>query len=60
MQTKLIIQIHDELIFDVPSSELNSAAAIIRQGMENSLKLEVPIKVNLKAGKNWGQLKEVK
>ncbi|MBU1113129.1 MAG: DNA polymerase I, partial [Candidatus Omnitrophica bacterium] len=58
-QAKLIIQIHDELIFDLPQDELKKVSAIVKEGMEGSITLKVPVQVNLEAGKNWGQLKEV-
>ena len=57
MKTKLIMQIHDELVFDVASNELDKVKTIVKKHMEQAMKLAVPVKVNLKAGKNWGQMK---
>lgn len=56
LKTKLIIQIHDELIFDVYPDELVEVSAFVKQFMENAIKLIVPVEVNLKVGKNWAQM----
>ena len=52
----MILQVHDELVFDVASSKLKSFSAMVKDKMENVLKLEVPIKVDIKAGKNWSEM----
>jgi len=49
----MILQIHDELIFEVPEIELPAVVDIVREEMEGVLKLKVPIKVNIGAGNNW-------
>jgi len=53
MKSKMILQVHDELVFDVSISELEKVARIVKSGMEDIVKLKVPLKVNLKSGKNW-------
>ena len=53
IKTKMIIQIHDELVFELPESEIETAKSIIKSEMENALKLSVPIKVDISIGKNW-------
>ncbi len=55
-QSKMILQIHDELIFEMDKNELKEAQYIVKEIMENSLKLSVPLKTNLKTGKNWAEL----
>jgi len=55
-KSRLLLQIHDELIFEVYQPELEKAKAIIKDIMEHSLKLSVPVKVNLKVGNNWAEL----
>lgn len=57
--TQMILQIHDELVFDVPKQELDDVVELVRDRMENVLKLEVPIKVDIKKGKNWLELEPV-
>jgi len=56
LSTKLILQIHDELVFDVPEKELDTVKIFIKEYMESALKLTVPVKVNLKVGSNWGDM----
>jgi DNA polymerase-1 len=54
--TKMILQVHDELIFEVPEKELDEAKRLVRQEMEavgKQLGLSVPLKVELGVGKNW-------
>ena len=53
LKAKMILQIHDELVFDLPISELNILRGIVKDEMENVMKLEVPIKVDMKKGANW-------
>ncbi|MCK4519830.1 MAG: DNA polymerase I [Candidatus Omnitrophica bacterium] len=59
LKTKLIMQIHDELVFDVAPGELEEVKVFIKKYMEEAIKLIVQVKVNLEAGKNWGQMKEI-
>ncbi len=58
LKAKLIMQIHDELVFDVPGNELDKVKIIVKKYMEGAMRLVVPIKINLKVGRNWGQMKE--
>jgi len=53
MQTRMILQVHDELVFEVPVEELERAKRLIKEKMEGVAKLSVPIKVEMKIGKNW-------
>jgi len=55
-KSRLLLQIHDELIFEIYQPELKKAKSIIKEIMEHSLKLSVPIKVNLKTGSNWAEV----
>lgn len=52
-KTLMVLQVHDELVFDIPKNELNSIKFMIKEKMENSLKLNVPIKVEIEVGENW-------
>jgi DNA polymerase-1 len=56
-ETKLLLQVHDELVFDVPEDELEKVVPHIRSLMENALKLDVPIKVDVGVGKSWLEAK---
>ncbi|MBV9706967.1 MAG: DNA polymerase I [Chloroflexi bacterium] len=53
MKTRMILQVHDELVFEVPVEELGRARRLIKDKMEHVAKLIVPIKVEIKVGKNW-------
>ena len=59
LKTKLIMQIHDELVFDVDREELDTVKDVVKKNMEKALSLSVPIKVNLKFGPNWGHMQEI-
>ena len=56
LKAKMILQIHDELVFDLPVLELNILAQSVKVEMEQVMKLEVPIKVDMKKGANWLQM----
>ncbi len=51
--TKMILQVHDELVFEAPKTEIETAKSIVRYEMENAIKLTVPIKVEIGVGENW-------
>ncbi|RPI01658.1 MAG: DNA polymerase I [Calditrichaeota bacterium] len=53
LHTKMILQVHDELVFDVPKTELDTVKLLIRQEMEHAITLQVPIKVEIGVGSNW-------
>ncbi|MDR0874781.1 MAG: DNA polymerase I, partial [Clostridiales Family XIII bacterium] len=57
LSSKLILQVHDELILEVPSGEEEAAARILKQEMENAVTLKVPLRVDVKTGMNWYELK---
>lgn len=57
IKTKMIIQVHDELIFDVVESEKEKVESIVVDVMENIIKLDVPLKVNADYGINWYEAK---
>jgi DNA polymerase-1 len=55
---KLILQVHDELVFEVPESDIDKISLEIKDIMENPVKLKVPLVVDVKIGKNWGELEK--
>jgi DNA polymerase-1 len=57
---RMVLQIHDELVFDVPEDELKEFIALIRDKMEHVLELDVPMKVDIKVGRNWAQMESLK
>ncbi len=52
-KSKMLLQVHDELVFDVHNSELDKIKPLIKNEMENAFKLEVPLVVDLGTGKDW-------
>lgn len=52
-EIKLIMQVHDELVFEVPDEQIESATKMVRQHMEAAMALSVPLKVSVGLGKNW-------
>ena len=57
LATKMILQVHDELVFEVPKDERKAVEKIVRHGMENVCSLRVPLKVHLGWGPNWADAK---
>ncbi len=55
MKTRMLLQIHDELIFEAPPEELDAACALVRDRMENCHPLSVPLKVDLGTGQSWAE-----
>jgi len=54
---KMLLQIHDELLFEIRENKIKEAIGKIKKIMENVIKLKVPLKVDIKVGSNWGELK---
>ena len=55
LRSRLIMQIHDELVFEVASGEEEEMEALIRHGMEHACELSVPLKVTVGKGRNWAE-----
>ncbi len=53
LQTKMLLQVHDELVFDVYKPELDKVKELIKSEMENAYQLEVPLDVDLGIGQDW-------
>jgi DNA polymerase-1 len=53
---KMILQIHDELLFEVPPEELDQMAGLMAKTMSQAMELSVPLKVEVKVGRNWGDM----
>ena len=53
LQSRMIMQVHDELVFEVPEGELEIMAKLVREEMEGVYKMSVPLKVDLKWGETW-------
>lgn len=57
LKTKLILQVHDELILDAPANEIDRVTALLKEAMEGAVSLAVPMDVDLKVGGNWYETK---
>lgn len=53
MRSRMVLQIHDELLFEAPKAELEKLEAIIKEEMENVVTLSVPLTVECNHGGNW-------
>ena len=50
---RMVLQIHDELLLEVPAAELEAVSALLREEMEGVVRLSVPLTVECNYGKNW-------
>jgi DNA polymerase-1 len=57
LKSKMLLQVHDELIFEVPAEELEEMKSLVRVQMENAVQLSVPLKVDVNIGKSWYEAK---
>ena len=53
LKTKMVLQVHDELLFDTPKEEIEQVFALVKHEMENAVKLSVPLDVEIQSGNNW-------
>ncbi len=56
LQSRMLLQVHDELVFEVPEVELDAMKQLVVEQMENVFELKVPLKVDLGVGANWRDL----
>lgn len=57
LKSKMLIQVHDELVFNVLNDELDEVSSIVKNIMENTMALSVPLKVDIEYGDNWYEAK---
>jgi DNA polymerase-1 len=53
LKTKMLLQVHDELVFDVPKEEVDVVKILVEENMRLALRLDVPVEVQLGTGANW-------
>jgi len=58
-ESKMILQVHDELVFDFPKKEKDKLLPIVKKGMEGAFSLDIPVKVSMKIGRNWAEMEDV-
>jgi len=57
-RSKIILQVHDELVFEAPEKDLEKVAKFVKDAMEKIIKLKVPVIAEMKVGPSWGKLKK--
>jgi DNA polymerase-1 len=57
LETKMVLQVHDELVFELPAGEKDACAALVKREMEGAFPLSVPLTVDVGFGPNWGDAK---
>jgi DNA polymerase-1 len=58
LKSKMLLQVHDELVFEVPENEMAEMRQLVPEMMVNAIKLSIPLKVDTKTGKNWGEMEK--
>jgi DNA polymerase-1 len=53
LTARMILQVHDELVFEVPKKEVEKTTAVVKKAMEEAVKIDVPLDVEIGSGKNW-------
>jgi DNA polymerase-1 len=59
LRSRMLLQVHDELVLEVPDGELRAAAALVRQVMEDAFELDSGLTVDVEAGPNWFEMEKV-
>ena len=59
LQAKTLLQVHDELMFEVPDEELIETTALVQKVMENAYHLDIPLSTEAKAGRSWGEMEKL-
>ncbi len=59
LRTKMLLQVHDELVLEVPRAERDTVARLVREVMESAYKMDIPLQVDIEAGANWHEMEEV-
>jgi len=57
METKMLLQVHDELVFEAPPAEVDAAVELVKREMENVHEFEIPLLVEIGIGENWRDAK---
>ena len=55
----MVLQVHDELVLEVPKDDLKKVAKFVKDTMENIYQLPVPLVADMETGKNWGKLERL-
>ena len=58
LKSKMLLQVHDELVFEVPEDEMAEMRRLVPEMMVNAIQLSIPLKVDVKTGRNWGEMEK--
>ena len=58
LRSRMLLQVHDELVLEVPEEELDEVAPLVIETMEGAYQLDAPLKVDAKVGQNWLEMDE--
>jgi len=58
LKSRMLLQVHDELVFEVPENEVETMRRLVPDLMVNAIKLSIPLKVDVKTGRNWGEMEK--
>lgn len=56
LESRMLLQVHDELILECPPHEVETVSALVRQIMTNAVTLSIPLQVSVETGASWGEL----
>jgi DNA polymerase-1 len=59
LQSRMLLQVHDELIFEAPEAEAETVQQMVRETLEGVCDLRVPLKVDIERGPNWEEMQQV-
>jgi DNA polymerase-1 len=59
LKARMLLQVHDELIFEVPKEELKSTVELVTRVMEGAYTLAIPLSTEAKAGPSWGEMEKL-
>ncbi|HJR81093.1 MAG TPA: DNA polymerase I [Anaerolineales bacterium] len=59
LKAKMLLQVHDELVFECPKKELKETARVVQEAMENAYELSIPLSTEARYGSNWGEMKPI-
>ena len=57
LEARMLLQVHDELVLEVPQGELQKAAQVVRDVMGSAYPLDIPLSTEARSGPNWGEMK---
>ena len=56
LKSSVLLQVHDELILEVPEKELKTVSNLVKATMENAVEIPIPLRVNIETGRSWGDI----